>query len=323
MRILGRIVAAVLAVAVIAVLAVVVVDRWRASDVRPDGCSSLLVGSTRGEQGEDAGVIASAWSALVDLDSGAIGRLDGSRPVLARSCVVYAGRAVPDGPSTVVFLETTVTGRTVLLRIAEVRLDGNVAQRAVVGYPVLIGDEIDSGLVLPLSGHYLAPADVTAVQVIGATGGAGSVARRVADGLFDLGVVPDRSRGPAEQVADAPATLVLERSRSEAGNLVVLPVVLRDGSQPVRTPLGLIVDDRRRTDPVTQQAVLAVLPLLYADLRLPALLGQAPGFPSLDVRTGLRPDGREVTVGAGGSVPLPGLPFFRYLVPPVGPAVII
>lgn len=321
MRTLGRVLGALVAVALVAVLAVVAVDAWRASSVRPDGCGALLLDPPRGDQVDDAGVVSQAWSALVDRDSDAIGDIGGSRPVLNRSCVAYAGRLTANGPSTVVFLETTVTGYTVLLRVAEVRLDGSRALRAAVGYPVLIGNELKAGLVLPLSGYYLAPDDVSAVQVIGSAGGGGTPARRVADGVFDLGAVPDRSLAPAEQVPDTPATLLLERSAADAADLVVLPVAQRQGSAPVRTPLTLTVDDRRRADPAIRPAVLAVLPSFYADPRLPALLDQAPGYPSLTVRTAPLPGGNGVTVAAGGAQPPPGLPVFRYFVPFAGPIV--
>ena len=241
--------------------------------------------------------------------------------MLDRTCVAYAGRLEAGGPSTVVFLETTVTGYTVLLRVAEVRLDGGQAQRAAVGYPVLIGNELQAGLVPPLTGYYLAPADVSAVQVIGSAGGAGTPARRVADGVFDLGAVPDRSLAPAEQVPDTPATLVLERSDKAEADLVVLPVANREGDLPVRAPLALTVDDKRRAEAAIRPAVLAVLPSFYADPRLPALLDQAPGHPTLTVRTAPLPGGHGVTVAAGGAAPSPGLPVFRYFVPDAGPVV--
>jgi len=319
-RTLGRVLAVLVAVAVVAVLAVVVVDTWRASNVRPDGCGSLLE-PPRGDQADDAGVISSAWAALVDRDSDALGSFEGSRPVIDRSCVAYAGRLAANGPSTVVFVETTVTGHTVLMRVAEVRLDGNGARRAVAGYPTLLGDELQAGLVLPLTGYYLAPADVSAVQVIGSGGGTGAPARRVADGVFDLGAVPDRSLAPAEQVPDSAATLVLERSQQGAADLVVLPVATRQGSRPVRAPLMLTVDDKRRADAAIRPAVLAVLPSFYADQRLPALLDQAPGRPTLAVRTAPLPGGHGVTIAADGAEPPPGLPVFRYFVPDAGPVI--
>ncbi len=321
MRTLGRLLAALVAIGAVAVLAVVAVDSWRASSVRPDGCGSVLLEAPRGDQVDDAGVISGAWSALVDRDSGAVGSFSGSRPVLDRTCVAYAGLLEAGGPSTVVFLETTVTGYTVLLRVAEVRLDGGQAQRAAVGYPVLIGNEMQAGLVLPLTGYYLAPADVSAVQVIGSAGGAGTPARRVADGVFDLGAVPDRSLAPAEQVPDTPATLALERSDQAEADLVVLPVANREGDLPVRAPLALTVDDKRRAEAAIRPAVLAVLPSFYADPRLPALLDQAPGHPTLTVRTAPLPGGHGVTVAAGGAAPSPGLPVFRYFVPDAGPVV--
>jgi hypothetical protein len=320
-RILGRLLAALLAIGAVAVLAVVAVDAWRASNLRPDDCGTLLLDPVRGDLRTDAEVVARAWSALVDRDSDAVGGLDGSRPVLDRSCLAYAGRLGSDGASTVVFLEATQSGTTVLLRIAEVRLTGAGVARAAVGYPALVGNELTGGLVLPLSGYYLAPADVTAVAVVGAAGGAGTPARRVADGVFDLGAVPDRSLAPAAQVPDAPVTLVLDRAERSEADLVALPVVYRDGDQAIRTPYALTVDDKRRADPALRPAVLAVLPSLYADPRLPALLDRAPGFPTLAMRTAPLPGGHGVTVAGSGPQPPPGLPVFRYFVPDAGPVV--
>jgi hypothetical protein len=316
-RILGRLLAALLAVAAVAVLAVVAVDAWRASTVRPDDCGTLLLDPVRGDLRTDTDLVARAWSALVDRDSDAVGGLDGSRPVLDRSCLAYAGRLGPDGASTVVFLEATQTGYTVLLRIAEVRLTGTSAARAAVGYPALVGNELAAGLVLPLTGYYLAPADVTGVQVVGA----GAPARRVAEGVFDLGAVPDRSLAPAAQVPDAPVTLTLDRSDRNEADLVAVPVAHRVGDELIRTPYALTVDDKRRADPAVRPAVLAVLPSLYADPRLPALLDRAPGFPTLAVRTAPLPGGHGVTVAGSGSQPPPGLPVFRYFVPDAGPVV--
>ena len=321
MRILGRLLAALLAVAAVAVLAVVAVDAWRASTVRPDDCGTLLLDPVRGDLRTDTDLVARAWSALVDRDSDAVGGLDGSRPVLDRSCVAYAGRLGPDGASTVVFLETTQTGYTVLLRIAEVRLTGTSAARAAVGYPALVGNELAAGVVLPLTGYYLAPADVAGVQVVGAAGGAGVPARRVAEGVFDLGAVPDRSLAPAAQVPDAPVTLTLDRSDRNEADLVAVPLAYRVGDEPIRTPYALTVDDKPRADPTVRPAVLAVLPSLYADSRLPALLDRAPGFPTLAVRTAPLPGGHGVTVAGSGSQPPPGLPVFRYFVPDAGPIV--
>jgi hypothetical protein len=320
-RILGRILVGLLAVAAVAVLAVVAVDTWRASDVRPDDCGTLLLDPVRGDQRTDAGLVARAWSALVDRDSDAVGGLDGSRPVLERSCVAYAGRVGPDGASTVVFLETSQTGSTVLLRIAEVRMAGTGTARAAVGYPALVGNELSSGLVLPLSGYYLAPPDVTAVHVIGAAGGAGAPAGRMADGVFDLGVVPDRSRALGAQVKDTPVTLTLDRTQQSEAELVAIPLAYREGDEPIRTPYALTVDDKGRADPAVRTAVLAVLPSLYADPRLPALLDRAPAFPALAVRTAVLPGGHGVTVAGSGPQPPPGLPFFRYFVPDAGPVV--
>jgi hypothetical protein len=316
-RILGRLLAALLAVAAVAVLAVVAVDAWRASTVRPDDCGTLLLDPVRGDLRTDTDLVARAWSALVDRDSDAVGGLDGSRPVLERSCLAYAGRLGPDGASTVVFLETTQTGYTVLLRIAEVRLTGTSAVRAAVGYPALVGNELAAGLVLPLTGYYLAPADVTGVQVVGAS----APARRVAEGVFDLGAVPDRSLAPAAQVPDAPVTLTLDRSDRNEADLVAVPLAHRVGDEPIRTPYALTVDDKSRADPAVRPAVLAVLPSLYADPRLPALLDRAPGFPTFAVRTAPLPGGHGVTVAGSGPQPPPGLPVFRYFVPDAGPVV--
>ncbi|MDN5861106.1 MAG: GTPase-activating protein, partial [Pseudonocardia sp.] len=162
-------------------------------------------------------------------------------------------------------------------------------------------------------------ADVSAVQVIGTAGG--TPARRVADGVFDLGVVPNRGLAPADQAPDTPATLELDRSDPSESDLVVLPVAKRLGSRPVRTPLALIVDGKRRADPAVRPAVLAVLPSFLNDPRVPALLDQAPGYPSLTVRTAVLPGGHGVTVAAGGPEPAPGLPVFRYFVPDSGPVV--
>ncbi|MGI5129476.1 hypothetical protein ACQEVB_21905 [Pseudonocardia sp. CA-107938] len=310
MRLLVRLLVALVAVAVVAALAVVAVDAWRSWNVRPDDCGTRLLDPARGDQRADAGLVAGAWSALVEND-GAAGGLDGSRPVLDRSCLAYAGHVGPDGASTVVFLETTRTGATELLRIAEVRLGGAGPRRAAVGYPVVVGNEVAAGVVLPLSGHYLAPVDVTAVQVIGA----GAPAGRVADGVFDLGVVPDRTLGPAEQVPDTAATLLLDRSVPSAPDLVALPVVSQQDAPPIRVPFAVTVDGAPRADPAVRPAVLAVLPPLYADPRLPSLLGS----PALDVRTAVLPGGHGVTVA--GARPTPGLPVFRYFVPAVGPVV--
>lgn len=323
MRIVGRLVAVLLGVALIAVLAVVAVDAWRAFGVTPEQCGSTLLEPQRGELRDDTSVQATAWSAVADRNSRVGGDLDGSRPVLNRTCLVYAGRLDDDAGPTVVFLETTSSRYTVLLRIAEVRLaaEGGDAQFGMAGYPVHIGSELSGGLVLPLSGRYLAPADVTGVLVMGASGGAGSPARSVGDAVFDTGITPDRSGAPDEQVPDVPATFVLDRADLTKATIVVVPVTASEIGPPVRAPLTLSVDDRRRADAATQPAVLAVLPLFYADPRVSALLGRAPGFPSLAVRTAPLSGGTGVVVASGGDSVAPGLPVFRYFVPVAGPVV--
>jgi len=133
--------------------------------------------------------------------------------------------------------------------------------------------------------------------------------------------VPDRSLAPAAQVPDTPVTLTLDRTERSEADLIALPLAYRDADEPIRTPYTVTVDDRRRADPALRPAVLAVLPSLYADPRLPALLDRAPGFPAMAVRTAPLPGGHGVTVTGSGPQPPPGLPVFRYFVPDAGPVV--
>lgn len=323
MRKLGRPVLALAGIVAVAVFAVVAVDAWRASSAHPQNCASLLLEPARGDLVADTAVQRRAWAALTDPAVETVGSLGGSEPSLNRSCLLYAGRIAPGEDPTVVFAETTVTGYTDLLRIAEVQVGDPTSMRATAGYPVQLGAELGAGIVLPLSGRYLAPDDVTAVTVVPGTGAPAHPAVALAAGTFQLGVVPDRSLAPADQVPDIPASLLLQRTGTGRPTMLALPVVAASAGPPVRVPLAVTISAEPTADQTAQPAVLAVLPLFYADPKLPAVLQRAPERPQLAVRTAVIPGGHGVVVAAGEPAPAPGVPVFSYFVPTGGGAVVV
>jgi hypothetical protein len=294
---IGRAVTALAAVAVVAVASVVVADRWRASGVHPPGCGSVILSDARGTQTGDTGLQTDAWSAVTDPGGRATGRLDGPRPVLDRSCLLYAGPTDAADDPSVVFVESTPSGRSELLRILEVRPRSGTL--AGTGYQAVIGSETAAGVVLPLSGTYLAPPDVESVAVLGSPA---QPAPAVAPGVFRIGAKP--------------AALLLRRGDAGAPVLVVVPAVPVEGYPPLRVPLELTVNGKGTADQATLTAVEQVLPLFLADPRTPLL---AQGAPTLAVRTAPYAGGQGVVLQSAD----PALPQFKYFVPAVGPAAVV
>lgn len=266
----------------------------------PAPCGHLLA-EPRGELREDASVLRAAWTALTDPDADTVGELDGSRPVVGRTCLLYAGVLAGTSGPTVVLAETTVSGYTSLLRVFEVLLpapEGGAARVGVTGMPAQLGSELRAGLVLPLSGAYLAPrrdaVDVTGVFVVRADGTA-EPASAIGEGVY-------------EPVPDAGAVLVLDRAEPYGDRAVVVPVVdpVREPAPP-RRALRLWVGGTAIAGPAEAPALAALaaaLPAVTEEPGFARLLDRWPPFPAL----ALDPVPGGYALGAG--EPRPGLPVF-------------
>ncbi|MHA6621156.1 hypothetical protein [Pseudonocardia sp. DLS-67] len=315
-RIVLRVVAVLAGVAVVAVAAVAGADAWRAGVARPQPCGSLLA-EPRGELRDDGDVLSRAWAALTDPDVETIGELAGSRFVLPRSCVLFAGRFGGVGDPHVVVAEATVTGYRTLFRIAEVQLrDDGPDLRATAAHARLLGSELKRGVVLPLSGYFLAgDADVVAARV--ATGRDGfrtwATAGAIADGVFNLGAVTDRTLAPATQGEDVPAVVVLDRGGSQDPRAAMVPVVPAPAGGPVHRPtIALAVDGEAAVDDAILRRIAPVLPLLPDDPRFLAALDRSVQPTTLLVTTAA--DGARVEVTVAYGSPRPAVPSFAYLV---------
>lgn len=291
LRVIIWVVTGLLGALAIGIAAVFLVDTWRASGVHPGECDFLLQ-SARGDLRTDDDVLARAWEVLVDPEAETVGDLGGTRPVLGRSCLLYAGRS-PAG-DTVVYADTTVAGKQSLVRVAEVRLPrepGGTAQRAVASHSTLIGSELRAGVLLPLTGAYLAPGDageVTAVRVLSSADGyaTGTDAVAIGEGLFAVGVAPDLSLAPDEQIPDVDAILMLQGSDLTPGAVALPAGSERDGSRPVRAAYTLSVDGAGTPDELTARRVGPVLSAMSADPRYSLVRDRAMRPPSLEARTG-------------------------------------
>jgi hypothetical protein len=212
------------------------------------------------------------------------------------------------GP-TVVFAESNVAGYQNLARFAEVRLPESdpstgTPQVAVAAHSVLLGNELNAGLVLPLSGAYLAPEidstvaaeDVDTVLALTSADGvtAETRAERIGAGVFRIGAAPDRTLAPNDQVPDRDAVLLLD-GPEEHDEIVVVPA-LSEATWPVDTRVALQVylDPGVPLDIATARRVAALLPGLSADPRLRALLDSTRRYPGLHIT--FSPDGRQATV---------------------------
>lgn len=279
-------------------------DRWRQATAHPGSCGSLL-GEPRGESVGDEEVLARAWDALTDPEVDADGELDGSRPAAGRACLLYAGRFGATAP-TVVYLDLTRAGYLDLVRVLEVRVPADGRPRlATAWHPLMLGSELRWGVVLPLSGIYLAPPDTLGVRVFhGGDGYAGAAARRVGDAAFDLGVVPDRTLAPADQVPDVPAALLVDRPPEavEGGRQVVaLPVRTRENrATAVRRPFGTWIDGAGEGDEAAARTLAAALPGVQEDPRFAAAFDQAPSYPSWSADTAPAAGGRVLAVDLDG-----------------------
>jgi hypothetical protein len=292
LRVIIWVVTGLLGAIVIAVGSVFLVDTWRASGVHPDGCDSPLLYPARGDLRADEDVLSRAWAALVDPQVQAGGDLYGSRPVLNHSCLLYAGRGTAG--DTVVYADTTVAGRQSLVRVAEVRLPrepGGSIQRAVASHSTLIGSELVAGVLLPLSGAYLAPGnpgEVTGVRVLSATDGYANAtpAEEIGEGLFDVGVAPDRTLAPDSQGSDVDALLALDAS-GLAPHAVALPTGPRtEGPPPARAAFLLGVDGTDQPDELALSRIGPALSLMSADARFSLVRDRTTRPPALTVSTG-------------------------------------
>jgi hypothetical protein len=142
------------------------------------------------------------------------------------------------GP-TVVFAESNIAGSQNLARFAEVRLpesdpSAGAPLVAVAAHSVLFGNELNAGLVLPLSGAYLAPdvdgtiTEDVATTVLALTSADGVTAEtraeRIGAGVFRIGVAPDRTLAPNDQVPDRDAVLLLDGPEGH-DEIVVVPAL--------------------------------------------------------------------------------------------------
>jgi hypothetical protein len=298
---------------------VLIVDAVRASDDRPEPCAGLLDRrEASGELLDDTAVVDRAWAAVRDRDGARdlLGPLRGSGLVTRRTCVLYAGvlmgsesaRRQP-GP-TVVFAESNIAWPQNLARFAEVRLpesDPSVGAPlvAVAAHSVLFGNELNAGLVLPLSGAYLAPdvdgtitEDVaTAVLALTSADGVAAETRaeRIGAGVFRIGAAPDRTLAPNDQVPDRDAVLLLD-GPEDHDEIVVVPA-LPETRWPLpgaRVALPVYLDPDVPLDIATARRVAALLPGLSADPRMRAVLDSARRNPGLHIT--FSPDGRQATV---------------------------
>jgi hypothetical protein len=304
-------------IALVAGAAVALGGVWVSGAVRPDlpGPCAALPAEPRGERRDDGGVLRAAWAALTDPAASVLGDLDGSRFVAARSCVLYAGVLDGTGAPTVVIAETTVSGYSTLLRIAEVRLpagSGGAAQLAVAGLPVAAGSELDAGVLLPLSGAYLAPArDVVEIVGVGVLHGDGTVEQlpRLGDGVYAPGIAPDRTLAPADRIRDTGAVLILHRDEPYGDRAVALPAVggILGAAGTPRRAFVVSVGGRKTagaSDAPALTALAAALPALAADPAFPRLLDRWPPHPELALAAG--PAGLTLAAGDPGA----GLPAF-------------
>lgn len=258
---------------------VLAVDALRGPDV-PGPCGAALQEPT-GELRTDGDVVGRAWAALTDPEVETTGELAGSRPVAARSCLLFAGVLDgTDGP-TVVFAETTVAGYQSLLRVAEVRLGESAPQVGVGSHAVLLGSELRAGLVLPLSGAYLAPDRVTGVTHV--RPGRTQDARRLADRVYALDIGPDRTLAPNDQLPAVDAALLLEDLEHEPLGVVIPAAPASLDPLGGRAALQVYLDGGAPADAATLQRIAAALPALSADPRLRLILDRAQRHPALTV----------------------------------------
>jgi hypothetical protein len=319
MRTLALVVGSVLAVGIVGAAAVLIVDTIRTGDDRPEPCAGVLERGASGELLDDTAVVDRAWAAVSDRngDQDVIGDLGGSLLVTRRTCVLYAGvlmgsESLPQQPGpTVVFAESNVAGYQNLARFAEVRLpesdpSAGAPLVAVAGHSVLLGNELNAGLVLPLSGAYLAPeidssigtedVAITALALTSADGVAAETrAERIGAGVFRIGAAPDRTLAPNDQVADRDTVLLLDGPEHHDDEIVVVPA-LPEATWPTgaRVALQVNLDPGVPLDIATARRVAALLPGLSADPRMRALLDSARRYPSLHIT--FSPDGRQATV---------------------------
>lgn len=313
-RIVLRVVAALAGVVVVAAGAVAAVDHWRAATAHPRPCEFA---TPRGELLDDGDVLARAWAALTDPEVETIGEIGGSRFVLSRSCVVFAGRFGGAGDPHVVIAEPTIAGYHDLFRTAEVQVreDGPMLHAGAAQLR-LLGSELDRGVVLPLSGYFLwGDEHVDVVRVV--TGRDGfrtwADAGAIADGLSNLGAVSDRTLAPALQGEDVPAVAVLAGPKgSRAVFVPVLPAP--EAGPPGRTTIALAVDGTSEVDEATAHRIAPVLPLLTSDPRFHAALDRSVQPASLLVTTAPADGGVQVEVTVSYGFPRPAVPSFAYLI---------
>lgn len=301
-RTLALIVGSMLATGVVGTAAVLVVDTVRAGDDRPEPCTDIIGREAAGELLADTAVVDQAWAAVSDRDRArdVIGELNGSLLVPRRTCLLYAGvlmgtegtREQP-GP-TVVFVESNIGGYQNLARFAEVRLprSARAPMVAVAPHSVLIGSELNGGLVLPLSGAYVAPDDVATVHTLTSTD-EDAMAERIGAGVFRIGAGPDRTLAPGDQIADRDTVLLLDGP--EHDQIVVVPA-LPEATWPTgaRVALQIHLDPGVPPDLATARRVAELLPGLSADPRLRSLIDSARRYPGLHLT--FDPDGRQSTV---------------------------
>lgn len=289
LRTIGWVVVALLAAVVIGAGSVFAVDNLRTDRTRPEACGPLLQ-VARGDRAGDEDVLTRGWQAAtgrVEVD----GDLNGSPLDVERSCVLFAG----GGPAgdTVVFAESAEAGGATLLRVAEVRLPaGNDRpRRAVAAHSLPRGHELDAGLMLPLSGDYLAPGgpgEVTAATLLtGADGYAiANAAPVVGDGLFDLGIAPDATTAGGQRAPILDGALVLE-GEGPAPLAVALPAGPEQAEPlPARAAYTVSVDGQAVRDEVTLRLVGQALSVMSRDPRYAAVRDLTGRPTGLDIRTG-------------------------------------
>lgn len=306
-KILLRAFAVLLGVAVVAVCSVVAVDTWRGAGVHPEPCR--LLAAPHGELLDDSGVLARAWAALTDPGAETLGDLDGSAFVLERSCVLYAGRFGGVGDPHVVVAETTVTGYRALVRIGELRVRGGdrATLRATSGSTDLLGAALKRGVVLPLSGYYLAgDVDVTGVRVRTARDGFATAvpAGDLGSGVFNLGAVADYTLAPAEQGEHVTAVVEVERTGGLQPLTAVVPVLrpLMVG-RPHRPVIAIELGN------AAPDAVAPVFPVLTADPRFLHAFDRSVLPTAMEVRTATIPGGSRVEVTLRNPSEVPEAPF--------------
>jgi hypothetical protein len=309
-----RVVAVLAGVVLVAAGSVAAVDAWRAATAHPRPCEFA---EPRGELFSHGDTLTRAWAALTDPGAETIGDIGGSRFVLSRSCVLFAGRFSGTGEPHVVIVEPTIDGYHELLRVAEVRLpESGAALRAGAAHSRLLASELDRGVVLPLSGRFLVgDEDAGAARV--ATGHDGfrgfADATVEADGVVELGAVPDRALAPSAQGDDVAAVVVVTTAQGPRAALVpVVPVP--EGGPPSRPTVTLAVDGAATIDEATLHVVAPVLPLLTADPRFLAALDRVVQPTSLLVTTAAAAGGVRVEVTVSYGFTRPAVPAFAYLV---------